>query len=76
MDKDTEIGLKIDKELDALFKAGKKEFDVDDLEKLAPETYECLYECCEEEDSENGLETSHYRLIEDSKTFKFKLTKK
>jgi hypothetical protein len=76
MDKDLEIGLKIDKELESLFQSGKYEYSVEELESSAPEAYEVLYDCCEEEDEQNGLETSNYKLIEDPKTFKFKLSKK
>jgi|LakMenEpi03Aug12_release.lakeMendotaPanAssembly.Ray.scaffolds.fasta_scaffold5214684_1 hypothetical protein len=76
MDKDLEIGLKIDKELESLFQSGKYEYTVEELESSAPEAYEVLYDCCEEEDEQNGLETSNYKLIEDPKTFKFKLSKK
>lgn len=76
MDKDLEIGLKIEKELETLFQSGKKEYTVEELEDSAPETYEVLYDCCEEEDDANGVETTNYKLIEDPKTFTFKLSKK
>ena len=76
MDKDLEIGLKIEKELEALYESGKKEYSVEELEKSAPETYEVLYDCCEEEDDANGVETSKFKLIEDQETFTFKLSKK
>lgn len=70
------LGLEIEKELEALFNSGKKEFEIDEIEKIAPKTYDVLYDVCEEQDSENGIETSNFRLIEsttnesDEATFK------
>lgn len=86
MEKDLELteeqklGLVIEAELEALFNTGKKEFTIDEIEPLAPKTYDLLYDVCEEEDSENGVETSKFRLIEDataeSEEITFKITKK
>lgn len=86
MEKDLELtdeqklGLEIETELEALYNSGKKVFTIDELETLAPKTYDLLYEVCEEEDSENGVETSKYKLIEDSQeeseTVTFKISKK
>lgn len=77
-DKDLELGFEIEKELDQLFESGKTEFEVDDLQKSAPKTYDVLYEVCEHDDEHNGIETSKYRLIEvsEGENFIFKLSKK
>jgi hypothetical protein len=58
------LGLEIEKELEALFNSGKKEFEIDEIERIAPKTYDVLYDVCEEQDTENGIETSNFRLIE------------
>jgi hypothetical protein len=70
MDKNLELtaeqklGFEIESELENLFNTGKKNFSIEEIEKLAPKTYDVLYDCCEEEDSENGVETSKYKIIE------------
>jgi len=86
MEKDLELteeqklGLVIEAELQALFNTGKKAFTIDDIEPLAPKTYDLLYDVCEEDDSENGIETSKFRLIEDptaeGEEITFKISKK
>ena len=77
-DKDLELGFQIEKELDELYASGKREFEVDELEKIAPKTYDVLYDVCDSEDEHNGIETNKYRLIEveGEENFIFKLTKK
>lgn len=86
MEKDLELtdeqklGFAIELELETLFNTGKKEFTIEDIEPLAPKTYDLLYDVCEEEDTENGVETSKFKLIEDTtsegENITFKITKK
>jgi len=86
MEKDLELtaeqklGLEIESELENLYNTGKKEFTIDELEPLAPKTYDVLYDVCEEEDSENGVETSKFKLVEntneESEETTFKISKK
>lgn len=86
MEKDLELtaeqklGLEIELELENLYNTGKKEFTIDELEPLAPKTYDVLYDVCEEEDSENGVETSRFKLVEntneESEETTFKISKK
>lgn len=86
MEKDIELtdeqklGLEIEAELESLFNSEKKEFTIDEIEKLAPKTYDVLYDVCEEQDSENGIETSRFKLLEttkeDSEEVTFKISKK
>jgi hypothetical protein len=85
MDKDLELtaeqklGLAIETELEKLFNTGKSNFSIEELEPLAPKTYDLLYDVCEEEDSENGIETSKFKLVEadeENGQVTFKITKK
>jgi hypothetical protein len=86
MEKDIELtdeqklGLKIEAELEQLFNSGKKEFTIEEIEKIAPMTYDVLYDVCEEQDSENGIETSKFKLIEvsgsENEETTFKISKK
>lgn len=85
MDKDLKLtaeqklGLAIETELEALFNTGKRNFSIEEIEPIAPKTYDLLYDVCEEEDNENGVETSKYKLVEDETNngeVTFKLTKK
>ena len=86
MEKDLELtaeqklGLEIELELENVYNTGKKEFTIDELEPLAPKTYDVLYDVCEEEDSENGVETSRFKLVEntneESEETTFKISKK
>lgn len=86
MEKDLELtdeqklGLEIEAELVELFNTGKKEFTIEEIEKIAPKTYDVLYDVCEEEDSENGIETSKYKLVEisnaENEDATFKISKK
>ena len=86
MDKDLELtaeqklGLAIETELEKLFNTGKSNFSIEEIEPLAPKTYDVLYDVCEEQDSENGIETSKFKLIEStvdgSEEVTFKISKK
>jgi hypothetical protein len=85
MEKDLELtaeqklGLSIEAELETLFKMGKGSFSIEEIEPIAPKTYDLLYDVCEEEDSENGVETSRFKLVEaegQNGEVTFKITKK
>ncbi len=86
MEKDIELtdeqklGLEIEAELEELFNSDKKEFTIEDIERIAPKTYDVLYDVCEEQDSENGVETSKFKLIEvsssENEDTTFKISKK
>ena len=77
-DKDLELGFEIEKELDTLYASGKLEYEVEELESIAPKTYDVLYDVCDSDDEHIGIETNTYRLIEveGEKSFIFKLSKK
>lgn len=74
------LGLEIEAELSTLFSSGKNEYSIEEIEQLAPKTYDTLYDVCEEDDEENGIETSSFKLIEIRDTEKeestFKISKK
>jgi len=74
------LGLQVEAELQKLFELGKSELTIDEIEEHAPKTYDVLYECCEEEDESNGVETSKFKLIESTKEgsedVTFKISKK
>jgi hypothetical protein len=86
MDKNLELtaeqklGLAIETELEALFNSGKKEFSIDEIESIAPKTYDVLYDVCEEQDNENGIETTKFKLVESTvdgnEEVTFKISKK
>jgi len=56
-------GLAIESELKKLHESGKKTVTADELETLAPKCYDVLAENYDD-DGDNGIETSHYTLIE------------
>ena len=56
-------GLKIESELKALFEAGNKQMDIEDLQSDAPSCYEILFDTYEPEE-DNGIETTRYKLLE------------
>lgn len=68
-------GVKIDEEFTALYSAKKTKLSPEELESSAPTAYDVLFETYNDEDSENGIETSYFRLIETSED-EFTLTKK
>lgn len=74
------LGLEVEAELQKLSEMGKSEFSIDEIEEHAPKTYDVLYECCEEEDEHNGVETSKFKLVkstkEGSEDVTFKISKK
>ena len=64
----------IESELAELYKAGKKKFDVEDIQGTSPALYDLLFDTYEP-DEDNGVETSRYKLLERTDGF-FYLTKK
>ena len=74
------LGLLVEAELQKLSEMGKVEFTIDEIEQHAPKTYDVLYDCCEEEDEQNGVETSKFKLVESTKggseDVTFKISKK
>jgi len=68
------LGQAVDKELEEMFKNGRKEWDVDSIKKVAPKTYHILYSTYDEEE-ENGVTTTNYSLMETDEQV-FTLTKK
>ncbi len=70
---DTKAGA-IDAEFEALLKAGKTKLTLDELKTGAKTAYDIVFENYEA-DAENGIETTHYTLVETEKEV-FTLTKK
>jgi hypothetical protein len=68
------VGLKIDEELASLNEQGVTTISVDDLKRQAPTTYKTIWDNYEDE-VENGVETSHFSLIEQGNTKVFTLKK-
>jgi hypothetical protein len=68
------IGLKIEEELASLHEQGVTTISVDDLKRQAPTTYKTIWDNYEDE-VENGVETSHFSLIEQGNTKVFTLKK-
>jgi hypothetical protein len=68
------VGLKIDEELALLYEQNITKIDADDLKTQAPTTYKTIWENYEDE-VENGVETSHFSLIEQGNTKVFTLKK-
>ncbi|MEI7960774.1 MAG: hypothetical protein WCI04_00400 [archaeon] len=68
------LGLTIDKELDEMFKTGKKQWGAEDIKGGYRNTYNTLFDNYED-DGENGVETSNFRLVETDHEL-FTITKK
>lgn len=66
---------KIDLEFEELLKQNKSILTLDELKAAAPTAYDVLFEAYNAEE-ENGIETTHYLLIEGAEKEKFTLTKK
>ena len=58
-----QLGFSIESELENMFKSGKKEFDLNEVKGVAPNTYKVLFDNFDEDD-DNGVETNRYKLIE------------
>lgn len=61
-------GYEIEKELEAAFKAGKTSFTLADLKKDCPLSYDVIFSGYEKDSEDNGLQTSHYQLLESKET--------
>lgn len=59
-------GEEVDKELKVLLTAGKASLTLQDIKDTAPNAYAIIFEAYEP-DGTNGIETTHYRLVETSK---------
>ena len=59
------LGIALESELQNLSESGRKSFTIDELESLAPKVYNILFDVCNEDDNENGIETNKFALIED-----------
>jgi hypothetical protein len=67
-------GLEIEAELAEMHKSGRKDWDIESVQKVAKKTYKVLFDNYEDGQT-NGVQTTHYSLIESTpKTFT--LTKK
>lgn len=56
-------GLAIDEELKKLYSENRITLSIDDLKNVAPNSYRVLFDAYDP-DEENGIETSHFKLIE------------
>jgi hypothetical protein len=69
-----ELGLAIDAELASILASGKSSITFDELKYLAPKSYNHIFETYTDGEA-NGIETSHYKIIE-TETEIFNVTKK
>ena len=67
-------GVLIEEELKKLFEANKTQLTLNELKNSARKTYDVIFDSYDPEE-ENGIETTHYSLIEVEEE-EFKLTKK
>lgn len=71
-----ELGLQVEKELEEMFATGEKEWDIEDIRKVAKKTYDLIFDNYEDGE-ENGIETSNFSLLEkEDEEMVYKLTKK
>ena len=71
-----ELGLQIEDELTQMYETGEKEWDIEDIRKVAKKTYDLIFDNFDD-DEENGVETSSYSLLEkDGEEMVFMLRKK
>lgn len=66
-------GVKIDAELKVVFDSGKTEITLDEMKSLSPTAYNTIFDTYDAS-GDNGVETTHYSLIETSEK-KFTLKK-
>ena len=70
-----QVAIAVDKELNSLFSAGVTTVSLSELRSRARNTYNLLWDSYEQ-DSENGIATSNFELIEtNTNTEEFNLTK-
>ena len=67
-------GNEIESELKKLVESNKLSYSIDELRNLAPTTYEEIWDAYED-DEENGVGTSNFKIMEDSNNL-FTVTKK
>jgi hypothetical protein len=67
-------GNQIESELKKLVESNKLSYSIDELRNLAPTTYEEIWDAYED-DEENGVGTSNFKIMEDSNNL-FTVTKK
>lgn len=73
---DEDIDANIDVELKSLHDANpRKTYTIEDLKKLAPISYEYIFDLYDE-DEENGVETTNYDVSENPETKLYLITKK
>jgi hypothetical protein len=71
-----ELGLQIEDELTQMHETGEKEWDIEDIRKIAKKTYDLIFDNYDD-DEENGVETSSFSLLEkDGEEMVFILRKK
>lgn len=71
-----ELGLQIEDELTQMYETGEKEWDIEDIRKIAKKTYDLIFDNYDD-DEENGVETSSFSLLEkDGEEMVFILRKK
>ena len=58
-----ELGLQIESELNEMYETGQSEWDIEDIRKVGKRTYDLIFDNYED-DEENGVETSHFSLLE------------
>ncbi len=58
-----ELGLQIEDELTQMYETGEKEWDIEDIRKIAKKTYDLIFDNYDD-DEENGVETSSFSLLE------------
>jgi hypothetical protein len=72
--KDSSQGMKVEEALETMFATGKKEWSIDEIKGSSKILYDIIFDNFDEEE-ENGIETSRYKLIETDEQV-FTLTKK
>jgi len=71
-----ELGLQIEDELTQMYETGDKEWDIEDIRRVAKKTYDLIFDKYDD-DEENGVETSNFSLLEkDGEEMVFILRKK
>jgi hypothetical protein len=58
------FALELEKELARMHSAGKKEWESEEIEQFSEVVFDAVYETYHQNDSENGIETTRYALIE------------
>ena len=70
-----DLGYQIQDELQQMYESGQKEWQIEDIRSVGKRTYDILFDSYEE-DTENGIQTTSYNLIEsENEEMTFILTK-